>query len=70
MQELPETTHIAAMGYVIAYAGLQNRDAAFRWLEKAYENRDEDLTMLKVDPKLEPLRSEPRYHALVRRLKL
>jgi len=46
------------------------RDEAFRWLEKAYEARSICMIWLRVDPRLDPLRSDPRFQDLVRRVGL
>ena len=54
----------------LAYAGLGKKDEAFRWLEEAYKAHDEGLTNLKIDPCLDPLRSDPRFADLVRRVGL
>jgi hypothetical protein len=43
---------------------------AFEWLEKAYQDRDEDLAWIKMDPTMKALRSDPRYADLLRRLRL
>jgi len=56
-----------AIGQV--YIGLGDKDRAFEWLQKAADQRDLDLT-LKWDSFYEPLRSDARYTALLRRLKL
>ncbi len=50
------------------YAGLGERDKAFAWLEKAYEDRNEGLTLLKVDAQFDNLRSDPRFQDLLRRV--
>ena len=47
-----------------------DRDGAFKSLEKAREERNSGLLMLQVDPVFDPLRSDPRYHALLARLHL
>ena len=49
--------------YLIAliYMGLREKDKAFEWLEKAYEDRDSHMAAIKVDPWLDPLRSDPRF---------
>ncbi len=52
------------------YAALGDRDQAFDWLEKAIETRDEELTVIKVNPRLDPLRSDPRFANLLRRMNL
>ena len=43
-------------------------DQALQWLEKAYEQRDAGLTLLRVEPFLDPIRSDPRFQDLVRRM--
>jgi hypothetical protein len=63
-----------ARGYVPSYyfalvhTGLGERDQALRYLERAYEERSTVLAYLLIDPRLAPLRSEPRFVALARRL--
>ena len=52
-----------------AYLGV-DRDQAFTWFERAYEEQDPWLFYLKVWPNLDPLRSEPRFQALMRRVNL
>jgi TolB-like protein/DNA-binding winged helix-turn-helix (wHTH) protein/Tfp pilus assembly protein PilF len=52
------------------YAQLGEKDQAFNWLEQAHENRDFFLTYLKVFPQMDPLRSDPRYTSMVRRMGL
>jgi len=51
-------------------ARLGNKDEAFRWLEKAYEQRSGFLALLKVDPELDNLHSDPRFQTLLRRMNL
>jgi TolB-like protein len=50
----------------LVYAGLGERYGAFQWLEEAYKAHDEGLTNLKIDPCLDPLRSDPRFAGLLR----
>ena len=50
------------------YAQLGDGDQAIAWLEKAYETHDGLLFLLKVHPLLDPLRDDPRYEDLVRRM--
>jgi len=45
----------------LIYTALGERDQALEWLSKAYEERGEWLVWLKVDPKLDSLRSDPRF---------
>jgi TolB-like protein len=54
----------------LIYTGLNQRDDAFAWLEKAFAAHDKGITYLKIDPCLDPLRSDPRFNDLVRRVGL
>jgi TolB-like protein/tetratricopeptide (TPR) repeat protein len=54
----------------LVYAGLGRKDEAFAWLEKSYQVRDKGVTFLKIDPCMDPLRSDPRFHNLLRRVGL
>jgi len=50
------------------YGLLGDKDQAFALLEKAYNERDNMVVLLKVDPYFDPLRSDPRFTDLVRRV--
>ena len=54
----------------ILYGQLGEKDKAFEWLEKAYDQRADGLAFLKVDPWYDPLRSDPRFTDLMRRVGL
>ena len=58
------------MGIALVYAALGEKDQAFAWLEKAYQNRDGSLILLKAAPFYEPLRGDPRFADLERRVGL
>jgi len=49
---------------------LGHKDRAFRWLKTAYQERDQGLLSLKTDLLLDPLRSDPRFAELVRKIGL
>ena len=57
-------------GFLMALVnvGLGERDQAISWLEKAAEERDGMLTFLNRCPEVDPLRADPRFHALLRRM--
>ena len=57
-------------GIALVYAALGEIDLAFVWLEKAYERRAEALCNTKTDPKLDPLRRDPRFAGLLKRIGL
>jgi tetratricopeptide (TPR) repeat protein len=50
------------------YIRLGEKDESFRWLNRAYEERSICISGMKFDPRLDPIRSDPRYDTLVRRL--
>lgn len=60
------------MSYWIAsiYAALGDKDKAFTELEKAFEERDYFMPRIKVDPFMDPLRDDPRYKDLLKRMGL
>jgi tetratricopeptide (TPR) repeat protein len=53
-----------------AHIGIGDKDQAFVWLEKAYTEHSDTLTVLKVEPGFDSLRSDPRFHDLMRRVGL
>jgi TonB family protein len=57
-------------GFASIYAGLGEKDKAFEYLEKAYESRDRILSMVKISPPLESLRSDPRFKAFLKKMGL
>jgi len=70
IQEHIRQSGIGTYEVALVYAGLGEKDSAFEWLDKAYAVRDKGLTFLKVDPCLDPLRSDPRFQDLLRRVGL
>ena len=59
---------VPALFVALVYAGLEDKDQAFIWLEKAYEERFNRLAYLKVEALWDPLRSDPRFADLLRRV--
>jgi serine/threonine protein kinase/TolB-like protein/Tfp pilus assembly protein PilF len=70
MKDLAEHRHVSSYHFAIIHAALGERDEAFEWLEKTYEARSEALVWLKVDPRLDTLRTDPRFIDLQRRVGL
>ncbi len=63
--------HYVSPAFVASiYASLGEKDEAFLWLEHAYAERDNWLSFLKVDPRFDTLRSDPRFQDLLRRIGL
>ncbi len=59
---------IQPLNVAYVYAALGEADAAFEWLEKAYERRHMAVVWIRVDPPLDPLRSDPRFQDLLHRI--
>jgi serine/threonine-protein kinase len=59
-----------SLSLAAAYAKLGEQDKAFEWLEKAYERRNSSLPYLAVNPDFDPLRDDPRFDDLLRRIGL
>jgi tetratricopeptide (TPR) repeat protein len=69
-KQIEKTRYVSNYWIAVSYAALGERDAAFAELEKAYQAHDPFLARLKVDPFLDPLRDDPRFADLVKRLGL
>ena len=70
VKEAAKTQYVAGYWTAIHYAALGDKDAAFAELEKAFQYRDWFLPRLKVDPFMDPLRDDPRFDEMVKRLNL
>ena len=62
--------YVPSAAFVNAYLGLGENDQAFVWLEEAYKEQSNILQFLKVHPFFDPIRSDPRFVELVRRVGL
>ena len=62
--------HLDPVCAVFGYIGVGKTDEAFAWLEKAYREHSTAITTLKVNPVYDPLRGDPRFQDLLRRVGL
>jgi tetratricopeptide (TPR) repeat protein len=62
--------YIPAAAFVNAYLGLGENDQAFAWIEQAYKEHSDILQFVKVHPYFDPIRNDPRFAELVRRVGL
>jgi len=60
--------YVSPFRIAVIFASLGEREDAFSWLEKAFEERSNNLVYLKVDPALDNLRSDPRFEEFLSRL--
>jgi tetratricopeptide (TPR) repeat protein len=65
-----EQSYVSAYDIAVIYAGLGETDQAFRWLDKAIDQRPFWLCWLKLDPRLDWLRRDARFRGLLERIKL
>ena len=65
-QEDARKCHVSPYHRAKTHARLGERDKALEWLQQAYEQRSDQMILLKVDPLLDPLRSDPRFTELLR----
>ncbi len=70
LKQLAQTRYVSAIYFACVYTGLGDNKMALDWLDKAYKERNDRLVYLNVDPMADPLRSEPRFHDLMKRLRL
>jgi TolB-like protein len=67
-QALSEKEYVPPSQFAIVYVLLGDTGRAFEWLEKGFEEHDNGMLYLKVDPVWDPLRSDPRFKDLLRRV--
>ncbi len=70
LKERSQQTYVQPSLMAVIYVGLGQKDQAFDWLQKAYEDRSAGLLYLKVDPAFDSVRSDTRFVDLVRRVGL
>jgi eukaryotic-like serine/threonine-protein kinase len=68
LEALSKRSFVTAFFVALVYAGLEDKDQAFLWLEKACEERFNRLAYLNVEALWDPLRSDPRFAELLRRV--
>jgi serine/threonine-protein kinase len=68
LEEAGKYAYVSPVHFAVLHAQLGEKDQAFASLEKAFEERQPWLGQVKVDPQFEPLRSDPRFAQLTRRV--
>ncbi|MBN1569388.1 MAG: protein kinase [Acidobacteria bacterium] len=67
---IARTAYVSPWGFAWIYLGLGEADQCFEWLNKAVEEREGMALFLHLYPFMDPLRPDPRYHALLRKMNL
>jgi len=68
LNERRKMAYVSPYDIAVIHVAFGEKDQAFEWLEKAYQERASPIVVLKVDPRLDPLRSDPRFQDLLRRM--
>jgi len=70
LEELAQKVYAPPSSFVHVYLGLGEMEKCFNWLEKAVDEHDGFVFHLQALPYFDPLRSHPRFHALLRKMNL
>ena len=70
LRELSKDNWVTPYNFAVIYSALGDKDQAMASLEKAFEERSWYITELAVDPKVDNMRSDPRFQDLLRRMNL
>ncbi|MGO8733109.1 MAG: protein kinase domain-containing protein [Terriglobia bacterium] len=70
LKEQSRRKYVSPRLIALVCVALDKKGEAFEWLGKAYEQRDSELPEVGVEPMFDPLRSDPRFHDLLRRMNL
>jgi TolB-like protein/Flp pilus assembly protein TadD len=68
LTDISTRKYVPAIYFATIYIGLNQKDDAFRWLDKAYEERCEYLVYLGSEPLADPIRGDPRFSRLLSRI--
>ena len=70
LKGLSKQRYVSPYNIACIYAGLNDKDQAFEWLERAFRERAFFMTLLKTETVLDNLRSDPRFKDLLKRMNL
>ena len=70
LQAMSRSTYVPPTSFAWLHLGLRQVDAAFECLDRAVETRDQFMMPIKTYPFFDPLRADPRFAALLRKMKL
>lgn len=66
--QISRERYVPALYFALIYMGLGDRDQAFHWIDNAFEERSGYLLYLNVDPKVDSLRSDPRFKQILKKI--
>ena len=70
LTKLSERVYVSSLDIAIVHSALGDKDPALEWLERAYSERADHLPYIKVNPRLDGLRAEPRFQKIMEEMGL
>jgi len=70
LEKISKERYVSPFCIALIFAGIDDRDQAFAYLEKAFIEREPSLSLLKVQPLFDNLRDDPRFHTLLKKIGL
>jgi len=70
LKQISQHRYLPSLYIALVYTGMGDKELAFQWLDKAYAERSDYLVYLPTEPMADPLRGDPRFDALLKRLGL
>lgn len=70
LAEASQTRYVSAYEVAVIHVALVDPDEAFRWLDRAYAEQAVFIGYMRADPRLDPLRADPRFRRLLRKARL
>lgn len=70
LRAIAAKTYVSPTSFLWVHAGLGDSDEALAWMDRAIDDRDSFIIPIKTYSFLDPLRADPRFHALLRRMNL
>lgn len=70
MNTVSKQRPVSPFFFALVYAGLGDKESALQWLQKAYEQRSGSIRYLKMEPRLDSIRSDPKFVDLMRKVGL
>ena len=69
-KERPQKEDVSFYGLAVLCFSLEEDELGFKWLEKAYKARDPFMHSIKIDFLMDRVRSDPRFHSLLKKMNL
>jgi len=70
MNQISQQQYVNAYSFAYVYAALGDKEQAFQWREKSFQDHAPEIAEIKVDPAFDSLHTDPRFSDLVKRIGL